>query len=208
MILDHMMKNGPYKNEGISLKTLMENPHGIDLGPLKPILPHRLFTKDKKIALAPLSLINDLQRLKQKFNSWKNEKDSDFPFYLIGRRHLRSNNSWMHNSLRLVKGKHRCTVLINENDASKMNLKDQQTVDVTSNVGTINLPVETSNDIMQGVVSIPHGWGHNYKNIKMEISQNNAGVSINDLTDTKRVDELTGNADFSGTKVRISNTVL
>jgi anaerobic selenocysteine-containing dehydrogenase len=205
MILDHMMKNGPYKNENISIKKLKEYPHGIDLGPLNSVLPDRLFTKDKKIALAPPQLLNDLKRLKEKFTYWENENNSDFPFYLIGRRHLRSNNSWMHNSLRLVKGKERCTVLINENDAQKMNLKDQQQVNVTSNVGTIQLPVETSNDMMQGVVSIPHGWGHNYKKIKMEVSQKNAGVSINDLTDTKRIDELTGNADFSGTKVKITS---
>ena len=207
IVLDFMMQSGPYKDKGISIKTLKENPHGIDLGALKPGLPNRLFTKDKKIALAPPILIKDLKRLNQQFNVWKKEKNADFPFYLIGRRHLRSNNSWMHNSSRLVKGKERCTLLVNTSDALKLDLKDHQKVSVTSNVGTINIPVETSDEMMQGVVSIPHGWGHHYENIKMEVSQNNAGVSINDLTDAMKIDELTGNADFSGTKVRIEKVL-
>ena len=207
MMLDFMMQNGPYKNKGISIKTLKENPHGIDLGTLQPCLPNRLFTKDKKIALAPPILINDLKRLKQQFAVWKEEKNVDFPFYLIGRRHLRSNNSWMHNSSRLVKGKERCTLLVNTSDALKLDLKDQQEVSVTSNVGTIKIPLETSDEMMQGVVSIPHGWGHHYENIKMKVSQKNPGVSINDLTDAMKIDEFTGNADFSGTKVRIEKVL-
>ena len=110
----------------------------------------------------------------------------------------------MHNSSRIVKGKERCTLLVNSSDAQKLDLKDQQKVNVTSNVGTIEIPVETSDEMMQGVVSIPHGWGHLYENIKMEVSQNNPGVSINDLTDAMKIDALTGNADFSGTKVRVT----
>ncbi len=109
----------------------------------------------------------------------------------------------MHNSSRLVKGKNRCTLLINTNDANKLNLTNRQKVSVSSNVGSINIQLETSDEMMEGVVSIPHGWGHHYENIKMDISKNNAGVSINDLTDANKIDELTGNADFSGTRVRI-----
>ncbi len=203
MILDYMMQNGPYKEKEISIKKLKENPHGIDLGALQSCLPHLLFTKDKKITLAPDSLLKDLKRLHDKYNSWKNENNKDYPYFLIGRRHLRSNNSWMHNSSRLVKGKNRCTLLINTNDANKLNLTNRQKVSVSSNVGSINIQLETSDEMMEGVVSIPHGWGHHYENIKMDISKNNAGVSINDLTDTNKIDELTGNADFSGTRVRI-----
>ena len=201
MMLDFMLQNGPYKD--ISIKTLTDSSHGIDFGELQPCLPDRLFTEDKKIELAPTIYLEDMKRLKKQFSLWRNEAEFDFPLTLIGRRHLRSNNSWMHNSNRLIKGKERCTLLINSIDAKKINLKSQQKVKVTSNVGSIHIPIEISNEMMEGVVSIPHGWGHYYSNIQMEIAQKNAGVSINDLTDANKLDELTGNADFSGTKVKI-----
>jgi len=207
MVLDYMLRKGPYKDQKISVKTLKDNPHGIDLGDLQPSLPHRLFTKDKKIDLAPEIFINDLKRLKKKIEHWIKENNPEFDFLLIGRRHLRSNNSWMHNTERLVKGKDRCTLLMNEGDAKKLKLKDQQKVNVTSNVGSVNISVEINNEMMQGVVSIPHGWGHSYSNTKMEIAKNNAGISINDLTDSNKIDKLTGNADFSGTRVKISTMV-
>jgi len=203
MMLDFMLQNGPYKDKYISIKTLIESPHGIDLGELQPCLPDRLFTEDKKIELAPTIYLEDMKRLEKQFSFWKNEGESDFPLTLIGRRHLRSNNSWMHNSNRLIKGKERCTLLINSIDAKKIDLKDQQKVKIISNVGSLDIPVEISNEMMEGVVSIPHGWGHHYSDIQMEIAQKNAGVSINDLTDANKLDELTGNADFSGTKVKI-----
>ena len=109
----------------------------------------------------------------------------------------------MHNINRLVKGKDRCTLLINEKDAEKLNIKHSQKVKVTSNIGSVIISVEISNEMMQGVVSIPHGWGHHYKNTQMEIAQQNAGVSINDLTDPNNLDKLTGNANFSGTRVKV-----
>jgi len=203
VMLDFMLKSGPYKDKNLSMKTLIENPHGIDLGALQASLPNRLFTKDKKIDLAPTILLKDLNRLEKQFSLWKNEDKLDFPLTLIGRRHLRSNNSWMHNINRLVKGKDRCTLLINEKDAEKLNIKQSQKVKVTSNIGSVIIPVEISNEMMQGVVSIPHGWGHYYKNTQMEIAQQNAGVSINDLTDSNNLDKLTGNANFSGTRVKV-----
>ena len=204
MMLDQLLQKGPYKDQNISLKTLKDTPHGIDLGPLQPSLPNRLFTDDKKIELAPSIFLNDLERLKKKMEHWKNENDNEYNFFLIGRRHLRSNNSWMHNSTRLVKGPDRCTLLMNEQDAKKLNLTDQQQVTVSSKVGNVSLSVEIGNEMMPGVVSIPHGWGHSYDGIKMGIAQKHAGVSINDLTDANKIDELTGNADFSGTRVKIS----
>jgi len=203
MILDHLMQNGPYSDKEVSIKTLKNKPHGIDLGSLQACIPDRLFTKDKKIEIAPSIFLEDLNRLKKQFSSWKNKKSGDNIFTLIGRRHLRSNNSWMHNSKRLTKGKNRCTLLINKEDAKKLNIIDRQKVRVSSNVGSIDIPLEISNEMMKGVVSIPHGWGHSYDSIMMDIAKNNAGVSINDLTDSKRIDQLTGNADFSGTKVVI-----
>jgi len=203
MMLDYMLQKGPYKDKGLSVKTLLENPHGIDLGELKPCLPERLFTEDKKIDVAPTIYLEDMKRLEKQFSLWKSNEVSDFPLALVGRRHLRSNNSWMHNSNRLIKGKERCTLLINSIDAKKIDLKNQQKVKITSNVGSINIPIEISNEMMEGVVSIPHGWGHQNSDIQMEIAQKHAGVSINDLTDANKLDELTGNADFSGTKVKI-----
>jgi len=198
--LDHMLQFSAYKEAKLSVSELKKHPHGIDFGVLKPQLPERLFTKDKKIELAHPLFIKDLERLDKTLSA----KNTDtYPFYLIGRRHLRSNNSWMHNSQRLVKGKERCTLLIHPNDATALNFKEGEKVKVTSNVGTIILPVETTKEMMPKVVSIPHGWGHHRKGIKIDVAQKHAGVSLNDVTDPKRLDLLTGNADFSGTRVKI-----
>ncbi|MCF6214056.1 MAG: molybdopterin-dependent oxidoreductase [Flavobacteriaceae bacterium] len=198
--LDYMLQFSAYKESELSVATLKKQPHGIDFGALKPQLPERLFTKDKKIELAHPLFIKDLDRL----NKTSSDKNTDtYPFSLIGRRHLRSNNSWMHNSKRLIKGKERCTLLINAEDAHQLKLKNNEKVSVISNVGSVILPVEITEQMMPKVVSIPHGWGHHRKGIKLEIAQQNAGVSINDLTDSNRLDTLTGNADFSGTRVKI-----
>ncbi|PCH53920.1 MAG: dehydrogenase [Flavobacteriaceae bacterium] len=201
--LNYMLQFSSYNNPKPSIATLKEHPHGIDFGALKPQLPERLFTDDKKIKLAHPLFIEDLERLDKKLNLWETNAISEYPFSLIGRRHLRSNNSWMHNSNRLVKGKNRCTLLIHSEDANALNLKENQLVKVTSDVGQVKLPIEITTSIMRGVVSIPHGWGHHRKGINMKIAQQHAGVSINDLTNHKNIDNLTGNADFSGTKVKI-----
>ncbi|NOR28390.1 MAG: molybdopterin-dependent oxidoreductase [Lutibacter sp.] len=204
--LDYMLQFSSYTTPKISVNELKKHPHGIDYGALKPQLPERLFTADKKIALAHPLFIEDLKRLNLKLDKLTTEKNPKYPFSLIGRRHLRSNNSWMHNSVRLTKGKERCTLLINDKDASQLNLKDGQIVKVTSNVGEVQIPIEITNLIMAGVVSIPHGWGHHREGIKLKIAQQHAGVSLNDLTNEKNMDTLTGNADFSGTKVQISSS--
>jgi anaerobic selenocysteine-containing dehydrogenase len=202
-MLDYLLKNGPYKEKNINLKTLKEHPHGIDLGALKPCLPERLFTKSQKIELAPDEFVKDLKRLSKQFSNWQSEKVSEYPFVLIGRRHLRSNNSWMHNSKLLMTGRNRCTLIMHPDDALKLQLKEKQKVSVSSSVGTVRIPVEISNEMMLGVVSMPHGFGHTYKNTNIKLSEKNAGVSINDLTDATKIDLLVGNADFSGTKVKI-----
>ncbi|WP_456422974.1 molybdopterin-dependent oxidoreductase [Lutibacter sp.] len=203
--LNYMLQFSSYNNPKPSIAILKEHPHGIDFGPLKPQFPERLFTTDKKIELAHPLFIEDLERLDKKLNFWETNAISEYPFSLIGRRHLRSNNSWMHNSNRLVKGKNRCTLLLNSDDANSLNLKENQLVKVTSDVGQVILPVEITTSIMRGVVSIPHGWGHHRKGTNMKIAQQHAGVSINDLTNEKNIDNLTGNADFSGTKVKIEH---
>ena len=203
MMLDYLFSNSPYKDQGICVKKLKENPHGIDLGALKPCLPERLFTKDKKVDLAPSLFLEDLKRLNTVFKAVKTNKNTDFPFSLISRRHLRNNNSWMHNSTLLMTGRERCTLLIHPADAAQLNIENHQRVTVTSDIDSIQIPVEISDEMMQGVVSIPHGFGHHRTGIKIELAEENAGVSINDLTNDKSIDLLTGNANLSGTKVKI-----
>lgn len=194
--LDLGLRFGRYK---LTLDELRAHPHGLDLGELKECLPDRLLTKNKRINLAPASLVNDLERLKTE----ESAASEAYPFILIGRRHVRDNNSWLHNSERLVKGKNRCTLLINSMDAEKLNVQDEQVVKVSSRVGTIELPCEITEDIGRGVVSIPHGYGHGREGIQLDTAKNHAGVSINDLTDDCVIDELTGNAAFSNVKVRL-----
>lgn len=198
--LDYLLQFSVYKEAKLSVETLLDQPHGLDFGPLKPQLPERLFTTDKKIDLTPELLVADLKRLDGILSA---KADTTYPFYLIGRRHLRSNNSWMHNSVRLAKGKNRCTLLIHPNDAKALNIIDNQQVKITSSVGTVFIPIEITSEIKSGVVSIPHGWGHIRKGTKLQVAEKNPGVSLNDLTDANRLDSLTANADFSGTRVKI-----
>lgn len=193
--LDFGLKFGRYQ---MSVEKLAENPHGVDLGELKSCLPERLLTEYKRINLAPELLVNDLERLKT-----EPEEPNEFPFALIGRRHLRDNNSWMHNAEVLMKGKNRCTLMIHADDAANLKLENNQTVKVSSRVGTVEIPCEITENIGRGTVSIPHGYGHNRKGVKLDIAENHAGVSINDLTDDRVLDELTGNAAFSSVKVRL-----
>jgi len=196
--LDYMLQFNSYGP--LSVAELKKQPHGIDYGTLKPQLPERLFTKDKKVELAPPLFVKDLERLNKNLET---KEDTTYPFSLIGRRHLRSNNSWMHNSKRLTKGKERCTLLIHPNDALALDIKNGEKVKVTSNVGQVIISTEICEDMMPKVASIPHGWGHHRKDIKLSVAQQHAGVSLNDLTDAKKLDLLTGNADFSGTRVKI-----
>lgn len=203
MLLDFAFKNGPYKKRGIDLKTLKDTPSGIDLGALKPILKHRLNTKNKHLQLAPTIFVQDLARLEKTFFTENDE--NEFPFDLIGRRQLRGNNSWMHNATRLMRGKNRCTLLLNPKDASDLAIQNGQSVAVESRVGQVQIEVEISDEIMPGVVSIPHGFGHSKKGIQLAVAAANAGVNINDLTDEQLIDEVTGNVAFSGVKVLIKN---
>lgn len=196
--LDFGLQLGPYK---LSLETLEKNPHGLDLGALTPCLPGRLLTENKRLDLAPGLLLKDLERLEKVFSG--ENPSVEFPFALIGRRHLRDNNSWLHNSERLVKGKNRCTLLINSADAADSGFQNGQVVKVLSRVGAIEIPLETTEKIMRGVVSIPHGYGHSREGTRLDTARDHAGVSLNDLTDDLLIDELTGNAAFSNVKVRL-----
>ena len=210
-IFDLGLRFGPYgswggkkrrdaQGNGLTLRRLRSQPHGVDLGPLRSCLPWRLATADKHIQLAPEPMLADLPRLGQ----WLDEATRDgSQLMLIGRRDLRSNNSWMHNSPRLVRGKNRCTVLMNPADAAPRHIADGDEVEVCSRVGAVRLPAEISSDIMPGVVSIPHGWGHGRMGVRLQTAQAHAGASLNDLTDDHLVDQLTGNAAFSGVAVDI-----
>ena len=201
------LRNGRYgdgmksfvTNGGLTLEKLKKHKHGLDLGPLKPSLPRKLFTKDKKVNLLPEEFVADLARL----NDYIQRSDSASPLTLIGRRDLRTNNSWMHNSQRLVKGKNRCDLFIHPETAKNYSIEHGEEVYITSDVGALKVTVAITEDIMPNVVSLPHGWGHHRKGMKISVASSNPGVSVNDITDHSFVDELSGNAALNGVPVQL-----
>ncbi len=199
-IIDLALRTGPHGlgRGGMSIAKLRKAPHGIDLGPLEPRLPKRLSTTDKKIHLASPVYLADLPRLAAHYS--RSESNG---LVMIGRRHLRSNNSWMHNSERLVKGPLRCTVMMHPDDAASRNLTDGFMAKVWTKKGAIELPVEITDTMMPGVVSIPHGWGHNRKGSKLRVAETVAGVSVNDIIDSDRVDSLSGTSALTGQPVEV-----
>jgi anaerobic selenocysteine-containing dehydrogenase len=198
-VLDLGLRFGPYK---LSLSKLRKAPHGIDLGPLEPCLPERLNTANKRIALVPELYVEDLSRLKARLLEMEG---SNGHLALIGRRELLSNNSWMHNSKRLVRGKSRCTLRMHPEDATRLGLDASVgRVSVTSRAGMIVADLEISDEMMPGVVSLPHGWGHHREGIKLSVAQSRPGVSLNDITDEGFIDALTGTIAFSGVPVTIA----
>lgn len=198
--IDLGLQFGAYK---LSLKELRQQVHGIDLGALKSCLPDRLQTTDQKIHLTPALLAKDMLRIKKTLQ--KSQLGADFDLFLINRRHVRDNNSWMHNSERLVKGRDRCTLLVHPQDAALRGIKEGSIVKIRSRVGAVQVKVELTDKVMQGVVSLPHGYGHSRAGVQLPTAQAHAGVSVNDLTDDLLLDELTGNAVFGGVPVRIEN---
>lgn len=206
---NELIRVSPYREgtnpigSGLTLEKLKNSPHGIDIGPLKPCLPERLGHREKRIQLAPTIFVNDIKRLNAKLFSSDIAKDKTKDLLLIGRRQMRSNNSWMHNSLRLVKGKPRCTVIIHPADAKARKVKEGSTVIVESRVGKIEIAVEISDKIKQGVISIPHGWGHNRPGTRQAIAEKHAGVSFNDISDAKLVDPLSGASVLCGVPVSL-----
>jgi anaerobic selenocysteine-containing dehydrogenase len=188
---------------GLSLRKLKKNPHGIDLGPLQSTLPEVLPEKHGPVDLAPDLFVEDLSRLRSRFLG-AGSAAPDGQLLLIGRRHLRSNNSWMHNAQRLMKGKSRCTLMINPDDAERMGVKSGDMVMVSSRVGQVTAPAEVTGDMMAGVVSLPHGFGHGRDGVQLSVATNHPGVSVNDLTDDRIIDVLSGNAAFSGVPVTVA----
>ena len=209
-LVDLGLRFGPYGSRfkpfssGLTLAKLKQSPHGVDLGPLKTCFPERLCTPSKRIAVAPELLVKDIERVRMKLLG-SNTDHGPHDLLLIGRRQLRSNNSWMHNSQRLVKGRPRCTLLMNPNDAANRDLVDKQQVQVRSRTGAIKIPLEICEEIMPGVISIPHGWGHDRSGIQLGVAEQHAGASINDLTDDQSIDALCGTAAFNGTWVSVNS---
>ena len=209
-MLDLGLRFGPYGarfnpfSNGLTLRKVKKAPHGIDLGPLSTCLPERLRTADKRIDLAPEVLVKDVERVRARFlDETQTSYQSNGHLRLIGRRQLRSNNSWMHNTERLLRGKPQCTILMHPSDAADRDLISGQKVLVKSRVGSVEVPVEISDEIMRGVVSIPHGWGHDRLGVQLRVAQHHAGTSINDLTDSLAIDPLCGTAAFNGTWVTV-----
>lgn len=199
--IDMGLRVGPYGDsfeQKLSLAKLREHPHGIDLGPLNTNLALRLKTADKQVQAAPALLLGDLARFAGQAQPAQDE------LLLIGRRHVRSNNSWMHNFHRLVKGKPRHQLLMHPQDLASRGLADGQRVRVQSRVGSVEVEVATSDEMMPGVVSLPHGWGHGCHGVQMEIASRQPGVSANDLTDERFLDALSGNAALNGVPVQVA----
>jgi anaerobic selenocysteine-containing dehydrogenase len=200
-MIDYGLRSGLYgyaSDWKLSLETLANHPHGLDLGALQPNLASRLKTANKRVQAAPEVILADLARF-----AAVALPDAD-ELLLIGRRHVRSNNSWMHNYHRLVKGKPRHQLLMHPADLARRGLVNGQQVSVTSRVGVIEVEVVESLDMMPGVVSLPHGWGHGRAGVRMGIAQSQPGASANDLTDERSMDALSGNAVLNGVPVQVA----
>jgi len=209
-MLDFLLRSGPYgdafgRHDGMSLETLEAHPHGVDLGSLQPRIPEVLRTPSGKIELAPQPIAEDVERLLTSFEQSLTLGNGHM--LLIGRRDLRSNNSWMHNLHVLTKGKERCTLHIHPDDAAHLELVDGNMATVASRTGSLEVPIEITDAIMPGVVSIPHGWGHTLSMTKTRIASEHAGVNTNILSDEVEVDPLSGNAVLNGIPVTIEKVL-
>lgn len=181
-----------------TLEELLEHPEGVDLGPLRPTLPERLQTPSKRIDLVPEALIADLPRLRASL-----EDTAPHGLVLIGRRHQRDNNSWMHNTERLTRGRPRHHLLMHPDDLAERGLDDGGLVRITSRVGAVEVEVSADDALMRGVVSLPHGYGHGLPGTRLRQAAGVPGVSVNDLTDPDLVDPLSGNAALTGLPVEV-----
>jgi anaerobic selenocysteine-containing dehydrogenase len=208
-VLDHALRTGPHGKgwvpgrNGLSLRALLDAPHGLVLGPLEPCLPARLCTADRTVHLAPDALLADIPRLTRALEEHVRPVSA---LALIGRRTLRSNNSWMHNVGRLVKGAPRCTLLLHPDDASARSIAEGDLVTVRSGTGSIEVTASVTPDLAPGVVSLPHGWGQQRPGVQLRVATGLASASLNDVTDDTRLDGPSGNAAFSGTWVTVERS--
>jgi anaerobic selenocysteine-containing dehydrogenase len=203
-ILDLTLRTGPFgdrygeKSDGLTLDKLKAHPNGINFGHMVPRVPEVLGTADRKIRLAPQYLLDDLPRLAERLDRAPDE------LVLVSRRHLRSNNSWLHNVAPLMKGKDRCTLLMHRDDAAKRGVATGDLVAVTSAGGHIEVPVEVTDAIMPGVVSMPHGWGHGKPGTRMSVANDSPGVNTNILSPPTFIDEPSGNGALNGIPVTVA----
>ncbi len=198
-ILDVLLRVGPYD---LTLAQLRAAPHGVDLGPLQPgRVAGRIATADGRIDIAPQDFLREAR------NRLLAEADCDGAavggLVLIGRRQARSNNSWMHNSPRLVKGPPRCTLLIHPDDAASRGLVTGDLAELGSEAGAVTAPVEVTGAMQRGVVSLPHGWGHDREGVRLGVARAHPGASANDVTSDRHLDTLSGNAAFNGLPVTL-----
>ena len=210
--LRKLLDIGPYGapnrslSKGLCVASLRNYPHGIDLGSLQSCLPDRLFTPNKHIKLAPATFLADMKRLRTHAEQLQKTETGKGQFLLIGRRDLRSNNSWMHNSQRLIKGKQRCTMLMHPDDAAALKFEDGELAEVRSSVGQIQIPVSISDTMMPGIISVPHGWGHQHEEVQLSVAKTRPGVNVNFLTDDRFVDRLSGTSVLNGVPVTVVKT--
>lgn len=202
-LLDIMLRAGPYgdkfSGDGLTLSQLKQAPHGIDLGPLEPRLPELLATGNKRINIAPDLIVADLARLHAALD--KGPADG---LLLIGRRHIRDMNSWLHNLTQYARGKNRCTLMINPQDAQRIGLHEDAMARITSRVGEFRAEVSITDRIMPGVVSLPHGFGHNYRDTQQSVaSALTPGISANDLVDDNEMDLPSGTSVVNGVPVSV-----
>ncbi|MFG2312513.1 molybdopterin oxidoreductase family protein [Streptomyces sp. NPDC048566] len=202
--LDMMLRLGPYgdafgaRPEGLTLESLLAHPHGIDLGPLAPRVPQRLKTRSGRIELLPAPIAGDLPRLRDAL------RERPAGIVLVGRRHLRSNNSWMHNVPALTGGSNRCTLHVHPDDAARLGLADGGAVRVKGAGGEVVAPVEVTDTVRRGVVSLPHGWGHDRPGTRMSHASLDPGVNVNQLLDGSLLDPLSGTAVLNGFPVELT----
>jgi anaerobic selenocysteine-containing dehydrogenase len=203
-VLDLTIRTGPWGDRygevegGLTLQSFKDAPHGIDLGPMVPRASEVVTTPSGQIELAPEYITADLDRLRRRLDR------EDDGLVLISRRHLRSNNSWMHNVPVLVKGKDRCTLLIHPTDAARSGIEDGKLARVSSEAGEVEVPAEVSDEMMPGVVSLPHGWGHSRPGTRLSVAEEHAGVNNNLLAPGTLVDVVSGNAVVNGIPVEVA----
>lgn len=203
-IIGLMTRVGPY---GLTFDDLAAHPHGIDLGPLQPRLRNALRTASGTVELAAPPLLADLDELAHTVAGHRAPSSSSDELLLVGRRHLRSNNSWMHNVEVLVKGRPRCTLQVHPDDSHRLGLVGGGTARVESAAGSVEATVEVTDVVMPGVVSLPHGWGHDVDGVRLNVARRYAGVNSNALTDATVVDPLSGNGQLNAIPVRVSAVV-
>ncbi|MBR7672944.1 molybdopterin oxidoreductase family protein, partial [Streptomyces daliensis] len=212
--LDMMLRLGPYGEgfgadpEGLTLEKVLAHPHGIDLGPLRPRVPEVLRTRSGTVELCPEPLVGEVARLRgalrARADGAGSGSSSGSGLVLVGRRHLRSNNSWMHNLPALRGGTNRCTLQIHPEDAARLGLTEGAQARVKGDGGEVEAPVEITEAVRTGVVSLPHGWGHDRPGTRTRVASAEPGVNVNQLLDGTLLDPLSGTAVLNGFPVQVA----